>query len=212
MVQSFNGTALEYLFRVWRNKSLVIPHFRAKDIRYISFGQLKAAGIKGIVFDKDNTITAPYAPAIYPSLEPAYKTCLSTFGLDRVCILSNSAGSSDDKDFCSAIQIETDLGVHVIRHKQKKPGGIEDVISFLNCQPHEIATIGDRYFTDVLFGNLHGLLTIFTYPLTNEGDNPAVKILRPYEQRLVGHWISQNIRPPPHPLANRSDFIRDDPS
>eukprot|EP00026_Physarum_polycephalum_P015134 Phypoly_transcript_15756.p1 GENE.Phypoly_transcript_15756~~Phypoly_transcript_15756.p1 ORF type:complete len:217 (+),score=26.30 Phypoly_transcript_15756:80-730(+) len=207
MVQSFNSNALGYLVRVLRNKSLVIPHFSTRDISYISFTNLKKAGIKGIVFDKDNTLTAPYAPQIYPTLQTAYESCLETFGPNRVCIFSNSAGSSDDKDFLEAEKISRDLRVHVIRHVEKKPGGAEDVLAYLKCEPHEVAAIGDRYFTDILFGNLHGMLTFYTAPLTDVGDNSVVKLLRPYEHGIVQRWIAQNILPPAHPFAQNPDFV-----
>ena len=36
-----------------------------------------------------------------------------------MCIFSNSAGSSDDKDFREAERISRDLGVHVVRHVEK---------------------------------------------------------------------------------------------
>jgi hypothetical protein len=36
-----------------------------------------------------------------------------------VCIFSNSAGSSDDKDFLEAERISRGLRVHVIRHVEK---------------------------------------------------------------------------------------------
>ena len=34
-------------------------------------------------------------------------------------ILSNHAGTSDDKDYKSAKEAESKLGVHVVRHKEK---------------------------------------------------------------------------------------------
>lgn len=38
--------------------------------------------------------------------------------------------------------------------------------------------IGDRYLTDVVYGNRHGLLTIRPAPLTLEGEPSAVLLVR----------------------------------
>jgi len=202
MVQSFNTPVLKYLFRVFtQEKSLVIPHHRFKDISQLSFTKIKQAGIKGIIFDKDNTLTYPYQNTIYPPLQEAFEECRAVFG-KNVVILSNSAGSSDDKEYTKAREIEGALGIHVLRHKDKKPDGVQSVIDYFKCSPTELVTIGDRYFTDVLFGNLHGMLTVYTKPFTNEGDNPVVKVLRPLEQQIVERWIKQHALPPHHRLAS----------
>jgi hypothetical protein len=46
--------------------------FSYSAIKDIDFRMLKEAGFKGIVFDKDNTLTGPYQLPIYPGLEVVY--------------------------------------------------------------------------------------------------------------------------------------------
>jgi Mitochondrial PGP phosphatase len=48
--------------------ALALHSHVASDIRSLPFVSLKQAGITGVVFDKDNTLTAPFANTIYPSL------------------------------------------------------------------------------------------------------------------------------------------------
>lgn len=49
----------------------------------------------------------------------------------------------------------------MLRHTEKKPAGsAADIASHFNCQPEELIMIGDRYLTDVVFGNRHGMLTV----------------------------------------------------
>ena len=48
-------------------------------------------GIKGIVFDKDNTLCRPFALEIDPDLKASVEECRAAFG-GRVAIYSNSAG------------------------------------------------------------------------------------------------------------------------
>ena len=54
--------------------------------------------------------------------------CAEVFGSEKLAILSNSAGSKDDKNYKDAILIESTLGLKVIRHpKTKKPDVWEDM-------------------------------------------------------------------------------------
>ena len=72
---------------------------QVEDINQIRFKQLKQLGIKYLIYDKDNTITLPYSDEIYHKIKEPLKDSIEIFGLDNVAILSNSIGSSDDRDF-----------------------------------------------------------------------------------------------------------------
>lgn len=93
---------------------------------------------------------------------------------DQVVIVSNSAGTPDDKDGRQAKDIESALKVHVLRHQQKKPSGGEELLKhFHGISAERIAFVGDRALTDVVFGNNHGMFTILTKNVvTEDGDNP----------------------------------------
>ena len=58
-----------------RQPSLAVPHIEVADIRHIDFRQLRAAGCKAVIFDKDNTLTAPYVDDIEPRLAEALREC-----------------------------------------------------------------------------------------------------------------------------------------
>jgi len=45
--------------------------------------------------------------------------------------------------------------------------------------------IGDRYLTDIVYGNRNGLLTIRPAPLTLEGEPSAVLLLCSYHSYVV---------------------------
>ena len=74
-----------------KDRHLVLPHVSVRDLRYIDWGELKKRGFKGVVFDKDNTLTAPYSLAIWPPLRPSIEQCKAVFGHD-IAVFSNSAG------------------------------------------------------------------------------------------------------------------------
>lgn len=61
--------------------------------RWVDWKALRDRGFDGVVFDKDNTLTAPYALAVWPALGPSLQECQAIFE-GRVALLSNSAGTS----------------------------------------------------------------------------------------------------------------------
>ena len=87
----------------------------SKDIRCLDYTKLQKAGIKALAFDKDNTLSAPYEKRIHPEFMSAWNECRAVFG-DRIVIVSNSAGSSDDPLGKEAQCIEKEINVTVLRH------------------------------------------------------------------------------------------------
>ena len=49
---------------------------------------------------------------------------------------------------------------------------------FTSCTANEMIMIGDRYLTDVAFGNRHGMLTIRPEPFTVANELLAVRAVR----------------------------------
>ena len=48
--------------------------------------------------------------------------------------------------------------------------------------------VGDRYFTDVVYGNQSGMLTIRVMPFTEKGETVVVKAVRALEDWVVRLW------------------------
>ena len=198
MVQSFNLDATLYSAAAYFNKSLLMPHFLVKDISKIDFELLKELGFEGLIFDKDNTLTAPYVNEIHPTIRDAFEHCRSVFG-EKIAIMSNSAGTNDDKRYEDARKIEKDLGIAVLRHARKKPSGFNAVRNYFRHIPFSnLVMFGDRILTDVAFGNRYGMLTVYTALLTEEGDNKAAAKIRKYELPLVKKLIEKGVKAPHH--------------
>ena len=197
-MQSFNFEGIKFFHDILKNPRLAIPHFHVPDIRRISAGRLRELGVKGVIFDKDNTLTLPYSMSLVPLLLRTVSDFTHYFP-GKIAILSNFAGTLEDKDYEKAARIEKGLAIPVIRHAEKKPGGIKAVEDFFECSASELTMIGDRNFTDVAYGNRYGMLTIKVDPFTSKGDNIVVRtIVRPLENHLVSKWTLRGYTPPKH--------------
>ena len=76
-----------------KDRHLAVPHVAVPDIRYIDWAELHRRGFKGVVFDKDNTLTKPYSLTLWEPIGSSLQRCKSVFG-DDVSVFSNSAGNS----------------------------------------------------------------------------------------------------------------------
>nr|AFK35930.1 unknown [Medicago truncatula] len=152
---------------ILKDPKLSLPHISVPDIRCIDWAALHRKGFKGVVFDKDNTITVPYSLTPWPPLESSLESCKSEFGQD-IAVFSNSAGLREyDHDGSKARNLEGTIGIKVIRHRVKKPGGTaEEIEKHFGCEASELIMVGDRPFTDIVYGNRNGFLTIWTEPLS----------------------------------------------
>ncbi|KAL9224262.1 hypothetical protein vseg_000318 [Gypsophila vaccaria] len=190
-----------------KDRHLLLPHLEVPDIRYIDWVELNRRGFKGVIFDKDNTLTKPYSLSLYDPLRPSLEHCKAVFGENNVAILSNSAGLAEfDPNESKARALERRLGLNVIRHKVKKPAGdAEEIEKQLGCRSREVVMVGDRRFTDAVYGNRNGFLTVFTRPLSGEGEPLVVKMIRKVEDYLVKKWFRQGLKPVSHSLLSDDD-------
>ena len=196
MVQSLNTKALLTLASVVRRPTLMTPHLAVDTISQVNYDILKEkCGIQAVIFDKDNTLTAPYINDVHMNAKTGLESAIRAFGVSNVAILSNSAGTQDDPDYKDAAMIEESMGIAVIRHDEKKPGGLAEVLNHFSIEdPAQLCMVGDRLLTDIVFGNLHGMLTVHTLPLCqgaeNSGDNKIAKMIRGVENKaLYGNWF-----------------------
>ncbi|XP_070033271.1 phosphatidylglycerophosphate phosphatase 1, chloroplastic/mitochondrial-like isoform X2 [Nicotiana tomentosiformis] len=160
---------------LYKNKNLAIPHVFVPDIRYIDWAELKKRGFQGVVFDKDNTITVPYSLNLWSPLASSIEQCKSLFG-DNIAVFSNSAGV-------------------------KKPAGTaEEIERQFGCKSSRLIMVGDRPFTDIVYGNRNGFLTILTAPLSLSQEPLIVQQVRVLEMALVNRWSRKGIKPISHKL------------
>ncbi|KAI8809712.1 mitochondrial PGP phosphatase-domain-containing protein [Cladochytrium replicatum] len=212
MVQWLNVPGLKIAARSLTNPYLITPHLIANDIRNVRWGELKhRGGIRAVVFDKDNTLTAPYAPTIHPPFRDTWREILEVFGRNRILIVSNSAGTKDATKKHATI-IESEFEVPVFRHTHKKPRGGPELLShpyLADLPPSSVAVVGDRLSTDVALASLNGMFSVYiSRVVTNQGDQPLVRYLvRPVEHKLLKAVTRARVQPAAHPIWD--DFNND---
>ncbi|WVY93002.1 hypothetical protein V8G54_032090 [Vigna mungo] len=150
---------------ILKDPKLAMPHISVPDIRYVDWAELRRKGFKGVVFDKDNTITVPYSLKPWPPLESSLECCKLEFG-DDIAVFSNSAGLHQyDHDGSKARMLEGAIGIKVIRHSEFCRTA-EEIEKHFGCEASRLIMVGDRPFTDIVYGNRNGFLTILTEPLS----------------------------------------------
>eukprot|EP00192_Tetraselmis_astigmatica_P018653 CAMPEP_0117652194 /NCGR_PEP_ID=MMETSP0804-20121206/2496_1 /TAXON_ID=1074897 /ORGANISM="Tetraselmis astigmatica, Strain CCMP880" /LENGTH=224 /DNA_ID=CAMNT_0005458223 /DNA_START=93 /DNA_END=764 /DNA_ORIENTATION=+ len=203
--QNFNPAGIGFFMGLagGSNRRLVVPHVCVPDIRWVNWKAIRAAGFQGVVFDKDNTLTYPYALKVHHPLQASLRECTESFN-GAVALYSNSAGLYEfDPDGKEAEAIEAALGIPVLRHHEKKPsGGAEDMEKHFGCQSSRLVMVGDRYLTDVAFGAKNGMLTVRCAPLTSVGEPSTVWMARKLEEILLAQFSSWGTEPPAHELLS----------
>lgn len=189
--------------------SLLMPTFQSETLARVDWPKLKEVhGIEFVVFDKDNTLTAPYALELHPSVEDSVYLCQHVFYKSHIAILSNSAGTRDDAGHRWKTRIEREIGFQVITHQIKKPLGFHHVVQHFarnsgrkDIRASEILVVGDRLMTDVMLGTLHGAKTLHcTQTLELKGDNPAARAARTVESAVIMPLLRAAGVPPPEQI------------
>lgn len=204
--QRFNMAGIAFTLKVMlKEPQAALPHITVPDISWIDWKALRETGFQGVLFDKDNTLTAPYVQTLWPSLASTLEECKAAFN-GRAALLSNSAGLYQyDPDGAEARAVEDKLGIPVIRHGLKKPdGSTEELEKYFGCEASLLVMVGDRHFTDIVYGNKNGLLTVVTKPLTLVGEPFVVRQVRVLEGALVQRWYQKGLLPIKHKLFSHS--------
>lgn len=176
---------------------LVIPDFSKLPIP-LCFNKNR---IKAVVLDKDNTFAKPYDDKVYAGYKVGWDRLRQCYPGAKLLIVSNTAGTTDDKDYKQAERIEKTIGVSVLRHSTKKPGCHKEVMEFFRengiCDsPKEVVVVGDRLFTDVIMANMGHMASGYVmalYRITSWSPRWRSIIIADFLTKGISHWTHQKM-------------------
>lgn len=128
----------------------LIPDQKLDSIFALDLQTLSSLGIRGIIFDIDNTLESHHVPE--PSSRvTTFLTQVQHAGF-RICLLSNGKTKRVER-FNKFLQLPA------ISHAGKPAKrNFKRAMTFLNTSPEETALVGDQIFTDIYGGNRMGFL------------------------------------------------------
>ena len=168
------------------NIKLIIPNLIIKNIIELDIDFLIQQGIKGIIFDLDQTLTRYGSDSIYKPYRQQFSLIMNTF---KCVILSNPPKTSNYKP--TKIRFNTiaqQYKIKIIKSPNKKPNpiGYKLAINVLNLNPNQVAMIGDRILTDILGANLCNIYSILVDPIAGDIDpSNLISIPRRLERCLL---------------------------
>lgn len=152
------------------------PDIYVKSVFELPLEALKKLGIRGLVFDIDNTV-APFDVAEPDEEIVELFAFLRKEGF-KLCILSNNTKER--------VQLfNRRLGALAI-HKGGKPciKKLNRAMEIMGTTPKTTAMVGDQVFTDMWCGHRGGLLCIMTAPICNR-DQLITKVKRGAERQVM---------------------------
>jgi len=157
------------------HKNIFFPDMYLDSIFKIEYDELFSRGMRGLVYDIDNTLAEIDRPEPNDRLIVLFDS-LKEMGYD-ICLLSNNNEGR-------VRRFNEKLKIHAI-HRAAKPRsrGIKKAMSLLGTDEKNTVIIGDQIFTDVWCGKSHGLYTILVRPVAKK-DELTVRFKR-WPERII---------------------------
>lgn len=153
---------------------------QVKHIGEIPLERLWQQGIRGLLLDVDNTVTAWRSLEVEEAVL-AWLEQVTARGF-RVCLLSNS-----NKE--RVLPLGELLGLPALYWARKpRRGGFLRACHQLELEPQQVAMVGDQLFTDVLGANRAGLTSILTEVVNPREFWGTRYIARPAERWFKRSW------------------------
>jgi len=153
------------------------PTYIVERVTDINLNDLKNEGIKGLIFDLDNTLIPPKSAVLPEDIKTWLDQARDDF---KIAIVSNNPREK----YLELCQKELNCPVY---GKAKKPQRSVTVkaLKEMELLPNQVAIVGDRPLTDILVGVRLGLTTILVDPLIKHQEMEIVKFLRKLERIFI---------------------------
>lgn len=171
--------------RIW------IPDAHLRSVFDLDLAELRQRGIRGLVFDLDNTL----GPWGFRSWDPRVQQHLEAIEAQGFRI-----GFASNGDPRGTVRPEPGTDGRPWRFGAGKPGtdGLREVLTSLELAPHEAAMVGDQIFTDVWSAKRLGMHAILVRPVDPASESPFTRLKRGAERLILqahGLWHPESRRP-----------------
>lgn len=142
------------------------PDMLAKTVYDVDYGSVYASGVRGIIFDIDNTLVAHGDPA--NENVKALLDSLKAQGF-RICLISNNS-EKRVVPFAESCAVR-----YVCRAKKPRRSAFFHAMEVLGTGTADTLFVGDQLLTDVLGANRAGIRTCMVIPVdrrSERGDIP----------------------------------------
>ena len=156
--------------REWLNSTYEIP-----------WEQWQKKGIRGVIFDIDNTLVEHGAPADKRAVELFER--LRGLGI-KTCLLSNNK-EPRVASFAAAVH-----SPYIYKAGKPKPVNYRRAMQEMGTDATNTIFVGDQIFTDVYGANLAGIRTILVKPIHPKEEIQIV--LKRYLEKIVLHFYQKN--------------------
>lgn len=155
---------------------LLLPKRSYNTIFDIPLLELYASGIRGIIFDLDNTLTEWNNPELSRKttswLESAAKIGF------KMCFVSNNSDLRV-REVADLVDIP-----FVARAGKPRRRSFRRAMELMGTKPEATAVVGDQIFTDILGGNRLGLFTILVSPISKH-EFVGTRLVRVIEKQIL---------------------------
>lgn len=163
------------------------PYQVAHRLVELDCNELLAHGIRGVILDLDNTLTAWRSTNVSGEVE-RWVERLRNAGL-LACVVSNAATATRVRPVADRLGLPW-----VTRAVKPLSTGFLRGMRLMGTSSKETAVVGDQVFTDIFGGNRLGLFTILVDPVSSREAFITKLLQRPLE-RIVGRIPKESDSP-----------------
>lgn len=160
------------------------PKVQAESVLELDLHELQKIGIRGIIFDLDNTLVEWKQDNLNPEVIQLVSRFKSA-GF-QMCILSNALEYRVEA-IAKLLEIP-----YVSQATKPRKSPFKKALEILGTEPEETAVVGDQLFTDILGGNRMELYTIWTPPLSTT-EFLSTKAVRKLEKLVIKRFRRKGI-------------------
>lgn len=153
-----------------------MPDLSVETVYDMDLYQLTERGIRGIIFDIDNTLVT-YDDAVAGEELTLWLKQLAQMGYSVALVSNNSRARVE----CFAASVGLPFYARALKPCKRY---LKKACRTLKIPPEKIALVGDQVFTDILGGNRMNMFTVLVSPISDK-DTRFVKWKRKWERRIM---------------------------